>query len=101
LKLQDTLGEKILPGLLEVAQEPISPSAMFGEKLQRLERLNILPSADQWRSLRDVRNSVAHEYPDHPEVAELAISQFIIRAKELLSLFTHISHHPACASLKS
>ena len=38
-KLQDSLGEKVLPGILERAQEPLASRATFAEKLQRLERL--------------------------------------------------------------
>ncbi len=43
-KLQDSMGEKTLPLILELAQEPISSSATFVEKLNRLERLGAIPS---------------------------------------------------------
>ena len=43
MKLQDSLGERVLPGILTQAQaqaqEPLPPEATFAEKLQRLERL--------------------------------------------------------------
>ena len=40
-KLQDSLGEKILPLLLLVAEEPMAPTTTFAEKLQRLGRLGV------------------------------------------------------------
>ena len=39
MKLQDSLGERVLPGILTLAQEPLPPEATFAEKPQRLERL--------------------------------------------------------------
>ena len=33
-KLQDSLGEKVLPGLLLAAQEPVAPEATFGNAEQ-------------------------------------------------------------------
>jgi hypothetical protein len=56
-KLQDSLGEKVLPGILELAEEPLAPRATFAEKLQRLERLGVIASAEQWRLLREMRNA--------------------------------------------
>lgn len=68
IKLQDILGERVLPGLLEVAGEPMRETATFQEKLRRLERLGAIPSADSWRLLREIRNQIAHEYPDAPAI---------------------------------
>ena len=46
-KLQDTMGQKVLPTILELAQEPIASDASFAEKLNWLERMGALPSAEQ------------------------------------------------------
>ena len=58
MKLQDSLGEKVLPGLLAATLDPLPPEATFAERLQRLERLGAVPSAQGWRLLREVRNSL-------------------------------------------
>jgi len=39
----------------------------FLDKLNRAEKLGMLPSAQQWQMLRELRNQTAHEYPDQPE----------------------------------
>jgi hypothetical protein len=43
-KLQDTIGQKVLSTILELAQEPIAPDATFAEKLNWLERMGALSS---------------------------------------------------------
>ncbi len=84
MKLQDSLGEKVLPGLLAATLDPLPPDATFAERLQRLERLGALPSVGRWRLLREVRNSLAHEYPEHPELQAAALTRLVGGARELL-----------------
>lgn len=89
-KLQDTLGEKLLPLLLEVSEEPIAPEAPFAEKLQRLERLGFIPSAEQWRALRIARNAIAHEYPDQPDLKAAALNRFVGHTRQLLAFWERV-----------
>ena len=84
MKLQDSLGEKVLPGLLLATLDPLPPEATFAEKLQRLERLGAVSSAERWRHLREVRNSLAHEYPDHPALRAAALTRMVQGVRELL-----------------
>lgn len=72
MKLQDSLGEKVLPGLLAVSLDPLPEEAPFVQKLQRLERLGAVPSVERWKLLREVRNALAHDYPDHPALQAAA-----------------------------
>lgn len=88
MKLQDSLGEKVLPGLLDATLDPLPPEATFAERLQRLERLGALPSVERWRLLREVRNSLAHEYPEHPELQAAALTRLVAGARELLSVWS-------------
>jgi hypothetical protein len=102
-KLQDSMGEKVLPLILVLAQEPISSGAIFVEKLNRLERVGAIPSAEEWKQLRVARNAVAHEYPDDPELRTSAINRFLAGAKQLSSLYLFVMqyiavHFPALAS---
>ena len=89
-KLQATLGEQILPALFERAEEPMAPDAPFAQKLQRLERIGIIPSAEQWRELRIARNAIAHEYPDAPELKAAALNQFVRSVADLLEFWQHV-----------
>nr|VFJ60679.1 MAG: hypothetical protein BECKDK2373B_GA0170837_109414 [Candidatus Kentron sp. DK] len=60
-KLQDSMGMKVLPGLIELTEEPFPEEATFAEKLQRLERLGAITSVDEWRMLRELRNQLSQE----------------------------------------
>jgi hypothetical protein len=61
-KLQDIMGSRLFPSILELLAEPVSEKA-FIDILNRLEKLKIIESALQWIELRKIRNDIAHEYP--------------------------------------
>ena len=103
-KLQDSMGEKVLPLILELAAEPVFASATFAEKLNRLERITAIPSAEEWKKLRIVRNAVAHEYPDDPELRISAIKRFLAGATKLNLLYQFVlrfiaEHFPGLARM--
>lgn len=66
-KLQDAIGIRLLPALLRLVQE-WRDDEPFLDKLNRAEKLGMLPSAEQWQLLREMLNQTAHEYPDQPEI---------------------------------
>ncbi len=66
-RLQDAIGTRLLPALLRLTQE-WRDSEPFLDKLNRAEKLNMLPSAEQWQLLSELRNQAAHEYPAQPEL---------------------------------
>jgi len=62
-RFQDTLGDKLLPRILDWVAEPVGP---FIDNLDRAERLGWLHSADHWVQARRLRNRLVHEYVDDP-----------------------------------
>lgn len=58
-RLQDTVGDKLLPLLLQRLAEPVGPAI---DNLLRAERLALLDNADQWIETRQLRNFMVHEY---------------------------------------
>ncbi len=66
-KLQDQLGQKVFTLFLEFLGE-LQNGMSFIDKLNKLEKLQIIESADQWQNLRWVRNHISHEYPDDPKI---------------------------------
>lgn len=66
-KLQDFLGSNLFTTLLEQTGEQ-TESMTFIDKLNKLEKLEIINSADEWLKMRQIRNILAHEYPDRPEI---------------------------------
>ncbi len=61
-KLQDAMGTRLYPSLLDYLQEPYADRPML-DKLHRLESLSYLSSIDDWNTLRVIRNTFAHDYP--------------------------------------
>lgn len=66
-KLQDAMGAKLFPAILELTHEQGELSA-FIDKLNRLEKIGAISSAAQWLKLREMRNQFAHDYPEDPEI---------------------------------
>ena len=62
-RLQDTVGDKLLPLLLSALGE--KPSSAI-DNLDRAERLGLLASADEWMTMRNLRNQMIHEYVEDP-----------------------------------
>lgn len=60
------------------------PRYQFAKRLQRLDRQGALPSVERQRLLREVRNSPAHEYSDHPELRAAALTRRGGGVQELL-----------------
>lgn len=69
-RLQDTVGDKLLPLLLATLGE--KPSAAI-DNLDRAERLGLIKSADDWMSMRNLRNQMVHEYVEDPVVLSSAL----------------------------
>jgi uncharacterized protein with HEPN domain len=62
-KLQDYMGEKLFPAVLNVLGNT-HESLSYIDILNALEKNHILESAIKWRDLRNLRNKIAHEYPN-------------------------------------
>ncbi|OQK15837.1 hypothetical protein AU255_16740 [Methyloprofundus sedimenti] len=58
-RLQDTIGDKLLPAWLEMLGEKNSVTI---DNLDKAERIGVLPSVEQWLELRQLRNQMIHEY---------------------------------------
>jgi uncharacterized protein with HEPN domain len=58
-RLQDTVGDKLLPALLAALGEPTGAAI---DNLDRAERFGWLESSDTWMTMRKLRNQMIHEY---------------------------------------
>ena len=72
-KLQDTIGKRLFQAIFLSLEEDVS-DLPFIDLLNRLEKLNILDSKEQWLELRVIRNTLSHTYEDEPEEMSLAIN---------------------------
>ena len=73
-RLQDTIGDKLLPAILKLNLEQVGSQL---DNLFRAEKLGWIDSADQWIELRGLRNSLVHEYMTSPEKLLSALKKVI------------------------
>jgi len=73
-RLQDTVGDKVgdklLPLLLDALGEKTSAAI---DNLDRVERLELLQSADDWMAMRNLINQMIHEYVEDAVVLTSAL----------------------------
>lgn len=69
-RLQDLLGDKLLPAWLKAMQEGVGAVL---ENLDRAERLGLIDGADDWLAVRKLRNLMVHEYIDRTETLHMAL----------------------------
>ena len=69
-RLQDTLGDKLLPAWLNALGERTGAAI---DNLDKAEKLGLLASADEWMMIRQIRNQMVHEYIEAPEILANAL----------------------------
>ncbi len=87
-RLQDDMGARLMPAVLKVLGEDISPMSAI-DRFTRLEQLGWLKSEDEWLSLRQVRNQFAHDYPDSLTERFERLQAAIQAAQKLLMVMAH------------
>ncbi|ABI56218.1 hypothetical protein ACN2MM_04955 [Alkalilimnicola ehrlichii MLHE-1] len=78
-RMQDTLGDRLLPELLRQMLE--TPGSAL-DNLNRLEKLGLLASVVDWVEARNLRNRLVHEYMRDAEEFAGAVN----RARELVPM---------------
>ena len=80
-RMQDTIGEKLIPAVMTHLLE--TPGSNL-DNLNRMEKLGLLPSVDEWVEAHNLRNRLIHEYMDEPGTFAGALN----RARELVTVLT-------------
>lgn len=70
-RLQDTVGDKLIPAWLKALQEPVGAAI---DNLDKAEKLGVLASVDAWLETRQTRNQMIHEYIESLEILTTAIN---------------------------
>ena len=70
IKTQSILGEKLFREILEYAEFD-TQNKSFIEILSELQKEGILEDIEEWKILREIRNSISHDYPyDEEDIIE-------------------------------
>ena len=90
-KLQDTIGDKVFPSILELNGEKVK-TMTFIDRLNRLEELELLYK-DEWMHLRKDRNEIAHEYSFNQDEVVDGINLIFNRVDDLLKIYNDIYNY--------
>ncbi|UTC82346.1 hypothetical protein [Treponema denticola] len=85
-KLQDCIGLRLIPALYE-ALENDDRALAFIDILNRLEKLGLLSSVNDWQFFRTLRNNLAHEYPEREEDFVEAINLLFFSWERFYTLY--------------
>ena len=88
-KIQDYMGEKLFPAVLDMLGEYKS-SLAFKDILNKLEKLEIIPSAQKWMDYREIRNTLTHEYPDNEQEIIEGIKLSLSAYKDIKRIYENI-----------
>jgi len=86
-QLQDVLANKLFRGLLRLEEE--TTGSML-DVLNAMEKRGIIISFDDWKMLRELRNTFMHDYPDHVGLRAEALTQAHSMASELCQVLMRI-----------
>jgi hypothetical protein len=87
-KLQDSMGEKLFPAVLILAEEDVKKKT-FLDVLTRLEELGLV-TRQEWLRLREIRNEIAHEYTSNQENVVASIVMIYEQSDSLIELYQRI-----------
>ena len=88
-KLQDAMGAKLFPQVLELVQEQ-GALATFIDKVNRLEKIGAIESAEEWLILRELCNAFSHDYPEESEMNAATLNRAMPLAEQLLAVYEKI-----------
>ncbi len=88
-KLQDVVGQKLFPLALTLLGEHVDTKP-FIDILNRLERLELIPSRAEWTAWRELRNDLAHEYPGNISDRVEALNTLVKTVWNLIETYSGI-----------
>jgi hypothetical protein len=86
-KMQDDIGTKIFPVILEIAG---AKSIAFIDNLNMLEKLEILESAAWWQSLRTLKNAIAQTDDTKHDVLAAHTNELLIKGQEIIDFWEEL-----------
>ena len=85
-KLQDAIGAKLFRYLLEYLDEDVTALPMR-DILNRLERYQIIPSADEWNYIRELRNEISHDYPLMEDDVVAILNELFLKVNDVFEIY--------------
>ena len=91
-RLQDTIADKLIPRWLQRLAE--TPGSQI-ENLNKVERLGVLDSTEQWLAARQLRNQLIHEYMEDAGEFLAAVQSAAVMCQLLIRTYNNLSGYQA------
>ncbi len=88
-KIQDKMGDKLFPAVLKEFQEYKSNMPLI-DVLNKLEKFELIDSADMWIDARKLRNNLTHDYPNNEDDIIEAINLSITSYLKMKKVYTEM-----------
>jgi len=88
-KLQDAMGTRLLPMLHTYLEENDRPLP-FLDVLGTLEKYQVIPSLMEWQFFRNLRNTLAHEYPEDTGQTVQALNTLYEQWPCMEAMYVHV-----------
>ena len=88
-KLQDAMGEKLFKLTISRYEQNVD-NLSFIDILNKLEKLQLIQSAEDWKVLRQIRNDLAHEYEDDPDKMVWTLNNIYSKKQLLEAIYLKI-----------
>ena len=83
------MGEKLFPAVLNEFQEYKSNMPLI-DVLNKLEKFELIDSADMWIDVRKLRNNLTHDYPNNEDDIIEAINLSITTYLKMKKVYTQM-----------
>lgn len=91
-RLQDTIGDKLLPAMLLANLEPVGSQL---DNLLRAEKMGWIDSSERWIEIRTLRNRLVHEYVASSATLHQALIMALDAVPVLLDTQKRLTRHVA------
>ena len=90
--MQDSIARRLCPALYAVLENDQDPRP-FLDILNRLEKLGVLKSVETWQFFRNLRNNLAHDYPERRKQNIANLNLIFERWLDFSELYQGMKNH--------
>jgi len=88
-KLQDAMGTRLLPSVYSYLKSEIRP-VPFIDILTSLEKYEVLTSEKDWQFFRNLRNYLAHDYPESIDQTVITLNVLYSNWSKMENMYTFV-----------
>ncbi|MBS3780655.1 MAG: hypothetical protein KGY41_09690, partial [Desulfovermiculus sp.] len=89
---QDSMGTRLLPAIYAWLESDKRPKP-FMDVLNRLEQLGVIDDVNLWQFFRNLRNNLAHDYPESIDQTVETLNLLFAEIDSMLDMYTHVKSY--------